>query len=148
MPMKLYIWPHGVTAIFITTFLLNGFLIYKAIETDTDYLERNPYEAGLVYEKTIEKLRRAHLSGLSPEIDLNRDGRVAIALKRQLPEGSAEGMLILRRPDDESLDQVVVIGATLQAQAEKPLRLGLWLAELELGAVNARMLWKKKLFVN
>lgn len=120
---------------FASTFMVNGLLIYAAVSTsDVGLIEKNPYERGDVYEKSLVEQRAVARDGWQVQITPDKE-RLNIAFSNVKGSTStiARVELIALRPDRRSPDIHHEITATEPAAEFQfpPLRLqGLWIIKL------------------
>jgi nitrogen fixation protein FixH len=133
-------WPYAIIAFFILVFCGGIALYLIAASGPSKWLEGNPYEDGLRYEKVIAQERL--FLDIGYQLSLSEDvmGAPLVNLKDSVgsPVTSASIKAYLMRPAESSLDRKVTLvespvsPGTYQEPSPRTLSPGLWIIDFQI----------------
>lgn len=97
--------PWYFVAFFLVVFAVDGFFVYKALKTHSGVVTEHAYEAGIAFNRTLDKAREQRLSGVQSKASY-KDGVLIWDLKdadgRSLEEAIVTARII--RPVQDGYD--------------------------------------------
>jgi len=150
-------WLTALLVFFVAVLLVNGFVFYAALTSESGYIEDSSYEKGLNFQTTIEKLAVPARLGWKTSLAVSGgepSGARRVELFLQSSEGAAlTGGIVkarLIRPADAKLDFVTQLGeedaGTYASSVEFPAY-GLWLFEIKIEHAGRQALLRERRFV-
>ena len=123
-------WPLGIILTFVTLAIFDGVIVFKAISSDTGSVERNPYEAGLSYDKIIKGRTETQRAGVKAALKLSSKG-VTISLEKFPPNTLKTVQVALIKPNDPAADRKFEATGTADAFELSTVGVapGLWLTQ-------------------
>lgn len=97
-------WGHKLTVAIVVFVCMMGFLVYKAMQTDFQLVEKGYYKSELKYQQVIDGTSRAN--ALSSRVQVVRSGdRVIVQLPEEMKNRSVQGSLWFYCAYDEKMDR-------------------------------------------
>ncbi len=97
-------WGHKLTVAIVVFVCMMGFLVYKAMQTDFQLVEKGYYKSELKYQQVIDGTSRAN--ALSSRVQIVRSGeRVIVQLPEEMRNRSVRGSLWFYCAYDEKMDR-------------------------------------------
>ncbi|MCB0323329.1 MAG: FixH family protein [Bdellovibrionales bacterium] len=143
-------WVFGIVCFFICIALVNAYVVYAALSSQRGVVSSQPYEDGLAYQDTIDRLQASRGLGWRTKLNLSEAGSLELLLhdKDGLPIEEAEIEVKLLRPADASLDTSVTLVPSAPGVYAEPntpsIVPGLYLAEIVARKGADRFLEKKQ----
>ncbi len=111
--------------------IVNGFLVYFAINSWTGLSTEGHYDKGLAYNQTLDAQRQQNALGWKANFIYNLDGNISVRLTdtNGKPLDNLKVKAQLYRPSQDDVDYIVdlqrTLAGTYQAKPQLPLP-GLW----------------------
>lgn len=97
-------WGHKLTAVIMAFVCLMGFMVYKAMQTDFQLVEKEYYKSELRYQQVIDGAKRAN--ALSGRVLITREGsRLVVQLPEEMKNSEVQGSLWFYCTYDEKMDR-------------------------------------------
>ena len=97
-------WGHKLTAVIMAFVCLMAFMVYKAMQTDFQLVEKGYYKSELQYQQVIDGAKRAN--ALNGRVRITREGsRLMVQLPEEMKNSEVQGSLWFYCAYDEKLDR-------------------------------------------
>ncbi|MCO5235877.1 MAG: FixH family protein [Chitinophagaceae bacterium] len=97
-------WGYKLMIVIIGFVGLMGFMVYRAVHTDFQLVEKAYYKSELQYQKIIDGNKRA--GTLSSRVQIIKSGdQLIVQLPGEMKNGKVEGSLWFYCPYDEKMDR-------------------------------------------
>lgn len=97
-------WGHKLTAVIMAFVCLMAFMVYKAMQTDFQLVEKGYYKSELRYQQVIDGAKRAN--ALSSRVRITREGsRLIVQLPEEMKNSEVQGSLWFYCAYDEKMDR-------------------------------------------
>lgn len=97
-------WGHKLTIAIAVFVCLLGVLVYKAIHTDFQLVEKEYYKSELRYQQVIDGYHRAHT--LSSKVQIQKkDNGIVVQLPQEMKNNAVQGTLWFYCAYDETKDR-------------------------------------------
>ena len=97
-------WGHKLAVAIIVFICMMGFLVYQAIQTDFQLVEKGYYKSELKYQQVIDGNNRA--TALSSRVRIAKSGdRVIVQLPEEMKNSEVQGSLWFYCAYDEKMDR-------------------------------------------
>lgn len=140
-------WVIGILTFFGMLFSVNAFLVYKAISTNNGLFEESPYEKGIAYQKSIDKLKLAKKEKIKCNLEHNND-QVEIHLTKNskiLKNAQVNIKLFSNIKNFKNLNlELKEIADGIYASDKQKLTAGLYLTEIEIEKEGKQYLLKQR----
>ena len=97
-------WGHKLTIAIVVFICLMGFMVYQAMQTDFQLVEKGYYKSELKYQQVIDGTSRAN--ALSSKVRIVKSGsRIIVQLPEEMKNSNVEGSLWFYCAYDEKMDR-------------------------------------------
>jgi len=97
-------WGHKLTVAIVVFVCMMGFLVYRALQTDFQLVEKGYYKSELKYQQVIDGTSRAN--ALSSRVQVVRtEDRVIVRLPEEMKNSRVQGSLWFYCAYDEKMDR-------------------------------------------
>ncbi len=126
-------WGHKLTLAFIVFISGMGFMVYQAMNTNYELVDKEYYKKELTYQQVIDGKKKA--DALSAPVQLTlQDSNLLLQMPEEMKSQSVSGNLLLYCAYDQSRDRSFPIQLNQAAQQQIPLvqlGTGRYLAKIE-----------------
>lgn len=97
-------WGHKLTIVIVVFICLMGFMVYQAMQTDFQLVEKGYYKSELKYQQVIDGNNR--VNALSGKVRIVKSGnRVIVQLPEEMKNSNVQGTLWFYCAYDERMDR-------------------------------------------
>lgn len=97
-------WGHKLTIAIVVFICLMGFMVYQAMQTDFQLVEKGYYKSELKYQQVIDGNNRANT--LSSKVHIVKSGnRLIVQLPEEMKNSEVQGSLWFYCAYDEKMDR-------------------------------------------
>lgn len=101
-------WGHKLTIAIGVFICLMGFMVYQAMQTDFQLVEKGYYKSELKYQQVIDGTSRAN--ALSSKVRIVKSGsRIIVQLPEEMKNSNVQGSLWFYCAYDEKMDRKFVL---------------------------------------
>ena len=101
-------WGHKLTIAIVVFICLMGFMVYQAMQTDFQLVEKGYYKSELKYQQVIDGTSRAN--ALSSKVRIVKSGsRIIVQLPEEMKNSNVQGSLWFYCAYDEKMDRKFVL---------------------------------------
>ena len=152
-------WPLGIVLFFVAIACIQSTIVYLGFTSDAGLIDSSPYESGLIYQETIDRLKLASSVDWKKEIHtelLDDKGLRSFSLKLRTSEdepfSGASVQLKAIWPPSDKFDNSLV----LKELENEPgnyygegffRRTGYWMLDLEVSRDGKGLLFQEKMFL-
>ncbi|MCC7525742.1 MAG: FixH family protein [Chitinophagaceae bacterium] len=140
-------WGHKLTIAIVAFVCLMGFMVYKALNTDFQLVEKEYYKSELKYQEVIDGHRRA--SELNSKVQIQKlEDRIVVQLPDEMKNSDIQGTLWFYCAYDETKDRKIPLAPDRNAIQELKAGLieaGRYLVKIEWTSNNTRYYSEQKI---
>ncbi len=151
-------WTRGIVIFFIFLAIVEMSILYLAISTYPGLIEENPYEKGIAYQQTLDKINLGKNSSWEMPLKfsrLNGTSNYLVTLRLTNDSEAISGAIALikaKRPADSSLDTETIFVEKDKEPGSYIAKLtlpetGLWFISLQVTHDMKQYLFKRKEFI-